>query len=164
MCKKYKEIVPAITENEKYYYDWGSDKQFSILHGQQAECSAGVFDMIDVDIRDIRKTIKDLPDLETEDLKLESAYHLVATSARMLLVTRDIDVKSDEHAFIMFDTHFIEANLIDEKYRVLIDLAKEDNKAALLENQDLVVELGEAMQDLYKSMDDSLRFPQLKKA
>jgi sulfite reductase (ferredoxin) len=164
MCKKYKEVVPAITENDQYYYDWGSDKQFSILHGQQAECSAGVFDMIDVDIRDIRKTIKDFPEIDSIDLQSESAYHLVATSARMLLVTRDIDVKSDEHAFIMFDTHFIEANLIDEKFRVLIDLAKEDKKIALLENQELLFELGEAMQELYKSMDDSLRFPQLNKA
>lgn len=160
LCTKYKEVVPSIDENKDYYYDWGAKNQFDILHGQQAECSAGVFDMIDVDIKDIKSTIKNWDEVTEEIDQVEGLYHLAQTCARMLLVTRDIVAKDDEHAFDMFDTHFIEANLVDEKFRPVI-LAAKDDKGSLLNLKDLAFELGEAMQALYKSMDDSLRFPEL---
>lgn len=160
MCLKFKEVVPTIAENKDYYYDWGAQNQFDILHGQQAECSAGVFDMIDVDIKDLKNTVKGFDELTSEVDQNEAIYHLAQTSARMLLVTRDIVVKDDEHAFTMFDTHFIEANLIDAKFKPLIEAAELGN-TNLLELKDLAIELADAMQVLYKSMDDSLRFPQI---
>lgn len=162
LCAKYKDVVPSIEEDKGYYFDWGAQNQFDILHGQQAECSAGVFDMIEVDLKDIKTSTKNFDELETELDQIEALYHMAQTCARMLLVTRDIVAKDDEHAFDMFDTHFIEANLVDEKFRPVILAAKED-KASLLSIKELTFELGETMQSLYKSMDDSLRFPELAK-
>ncbi len=160
----YNTKIPTFDENPSYYFDWGSETQFSILHGQQAECSAGVFDMIDVDVEEVKKVSAALPEMNDVAERQEAVYHLVQTCARMLLVTRDIDVKSDDHAFTMFGVHFISSHLVDEKYRVLIDLAQERELAGLLAQEALAVELGQRMIELYQSMDDSLRFVQPEKA
>ena len=161
LCAKYKDVVPSIDENQDYFYDWGAKNQFDILHGQKAECSAGVFDMIEVDLKDIKTTTKDYAEIESEADKKESLFHIVLTSARMLLVTRDIVIKSDEQAFTMFDTHFIETSIVDAKFKDLIEKAKNGDKDFLLKSEALVIELGESMATVYKSMDDSLRFLQL---
>ena len=40
-----------IPEDDGYFYDWGTQNRFSLLKGQKAECCAGVFDMIDIDLK-----------------------------------------------------------------------------------------------------------------
>ena len=161
IAAKYNAAIQTIEENKDYFYDWGATEQFSILHGQQAECAAGVFDMIEVDIADLKKMSEELANIADDSEKKEVLYHIVATAARMLLVTRNIEVKSDEQAFSAFGVHFISSHLVDEKYRILIDAADSGKKDVLLAQAELCVELGQKMAELYKSMDDSLRFPTL---
>ncbi len=163
IAASYTDKVPSFAENEDFYYDWGAQNQFSILHGQQAECSAGVFDMIDVDADFLRLAIKRLPEVDSSE-KGDTLYQMVLTSARMLLVTRDIEPKNDEHALQMFSTHFIDAHLVSEEFKPLIELAIEAEHEALLPHEEQVAALAQALLDLYKSMDDSLRFPTLAEA
>ena len=162
IAKSYAEMVPTIQENEDFYTDWGAKNQFSILHGQQAECSAGVFDMIDVDADAIRLFVKRIPELEDAAQKEADLNSLVITAARMLLVTRDIEPKNDEHALLMFKTHFIDTHIVSEDYTALIDLAVESKSSEIAKEEEKVLALGQALLDLYKPMDDSLRFPSLK--
>ena len=48
LCREFAE-VPAFAENPDYFFDWGAEERFSLLKGQKAECSAGMFDTIDID-------------------------------------------------------------------------------------------------------------------
>lgn len=161
LADKYNAVLPTFTENQDYYFDWGSSTQFSILHGQHAECSAGVFDMIDVDAEEIVRLRKAIPEMTDLAEKSEALYHNVIVCARMLLVTRNIEAKSDDHALTMFGTHFIQAHLIEEHFQKVVDLAAERELDQLLAQEELVLELGKRMMELYNSMDDSLRFPTL---
>jgi sulfite reductase (ferredoxin) len=158
----FKETVPTLEENNEFYVDWGATKQFSVLHGQTAECSAGVFDMIDVDAKDIKESLAAYADVLEVD-QPEALYHLSFIASRMLLVTRNIDVKTDEQAFRMFDTHFIEAHLVSDEFRPVVEIAKDGEKSDLVALEEKVLKLGSVMLELYASMDDSLRFPKLNK-
>lgn len=160
----YNAQIPTFEENADYYTDWGASSQFSILHGQQAECSAGVFDMIDVDADEIKRLMAAVPQMDDLAEKKEALFHQIVVCARMLLVTRNIEAKSDDHALTMFSTHFIKAHLVEEKYQILVDLAEERELDQILAQEALITELSQKMLELYSSMDDSLRFPTLDEA
>lgn len=152
---QYKD-VPTIDQDKSYYYDWGNDKQFTMVGKHAPECSAGLFDMIEVD--------KDI--IEKSEAELESAsgqiphllYRIVFSASRMLLVTRAIDAKTEVAVFEEFLDKFIGAGLVSKDYAELVQKAKEADLAYLSTKKDLVVALGRAVRDLYKNMDDSLQF------
>ena len=157
LAKKWSEL-PTIQENEQYYFDWGAVEQFSLLKGQKAECSAGVFDMIGVDQGVIKASIKALDATEDPAEVDELLYKIVFASSRMLLVTRGLEIRRDEQAFEYFQQHFINSDLIPQMYSGVVGAGKDRDFAALNRNRDQVIGLGEAVQELYKTMDDSLRF------
>ena len=53
LCEKHSNI-PDFDEDKNYYYDWGADELFTLAGRGQAECSAGLFDLIEVDLRNIK--------------------------------------------------------------------------------------------------------------
>ena len=59
LLAKYKEI-PAFTENPDTFYDWGDDEKFSLIKYGKAECSAGLFDIIEIDQDTIREKRKEV--------------------------------------------------------------------------------------------------------
>jgi sulfite reductase (ferredoxin) len=120
-----------------------------------AECSAGMFDMINVDRKAIEQTIKTLE--QTDQLE-EALYTIIFHVSRMLLVTRGLDSKTETQAITLFAKHFIEAGLIDKKYLDVVTLAKLGVKSELIKYQDVIFSLATDMEALYKSMDDSLKF------
>ncbi|MGA0242411.1 MAG: sulfurtransferase TusA family protein, partial [Candidatus Marinamargulisbacteria bacterium] len=79
-------------------------------------------------------------------------------SARMLLVTRGLDAKTDEQAYQYFDKHFITTGLVSEDFRPLIALGLAKDVSAIYAQKDHVFALADAVNDLYANMDDSLRF------
>jgi len=155
LCESYKE-VPSIQEDETFYKDFGALKKLSLDELGTAECSAGMFDMIDVDKRAIQKTIKDI---ENGDVSEEDGYYTIAFhAARMLLVTRGLDSKSETQTFELFGKHFIQAGIADEAYMDVVTLGKLGLKSEIAKHKDTVLGLSQHVQDLYKNMDDSLRF------
>ena len=125
-----------------------------------AECSAGMFDMINVDRKAIESAIKTLDQTadQTDSADEETLYQLIFHVSRMLLVTRGLDSKTETQAITLFAKHFIEAGLIDKKYLDVVTLAKLGVKDELKKHQDSILGLAADIQDLYKSMDDSLKF------
>ena len=154
LCEKYKE-VPSYAEDEKYYTDFGAKKRLSLEDMGSAECSAGMFDMINVDRKEIDKRVKGLSD--SPSLK-DDLYQIVFHASRMLLVTRGLDSKSEDQAMALFMQHFIEAGLVDKRYKQIIMLAKSGENDELIDFQSDIIELAADMEALYKSMDDSLKF------
>ena len=172
LIAKYKEIAPY-SEEPDTFFDFGDDEKFSLIKYGKAECSAGLFDIIEIDqdtIREKRKEVEQLlgntpqgvpADLQSdgkqETSKIEKLLHdIVFSENRMLLVTRGLDPRTDEDVYNGFEKEFIAAGIIPQKFKVLTDKAR--NSASLIEQKPLIDELADLLNDLYQNMDDSLQF------
>ena len=172
LIAKYKEVAPYAEEPDTFF-DFGDDEKFSLIKYGKAECSAGLFDIIEIDqdtIREKRKEVEQLlgnipqgvpADLQSdgkqETSKIEKLLHdIVFSENRMLLVTRGLDPRTDEDVYNGFEKEFIAAGIIPQKFKVLTDKAR--NNESLIEQKPLIDELADLLNDLYQNMDDSLQF------
>src|SRR3989338_3540734 len=62
LCATYKKDSDLAQE---YYFDWGTDKIFSVAERGKGECSAGIFDLIESDLGHIQKAQKLIEEIET---------------------------------------------------------------------------------------------------
>lgn len=172
LIAKYKEIAPY-SEEPDTFFDFGDDEKFSLIKYGKAECSAGLFDIIEIDqdtIREKRKEVEllmgNIPQGVPADLqsdgkqatsKIEKLLHdIVFSENRMLLVTRGLDPRTDEDVYNGFEKEFIAAGIIPQKFKVLTDKAR--NYESLIAEKPLIDELADLLNDLYQNMDDSLQF------
>ena len=172
LIAKYKEIAPY-SEEPDTFFDFGDDEKFSLIKYGKAECSAGLFDIIEIDqdtIREKRKEVEQLlgnipqgvpADLQSdgkqETSKIEKLLHdIVFSENRMLLVTRGLDPRTDDDVYNGFEKEFIAAGIIPQKFKVLTDKAR--NNESLIAEKLLIDELADLLNDLYQNMDDSLQF------
>jgi len=147
--------VPSLEDDSTLYKDFGAKRVLSLDEMGAAECSAGMFDMINVD----KKFVEDLTkELETAEDKEETLYKILFHASRMLLVTRGLDANEDSKVFELFGKHFVTTGLVDEGYQDVVTLGKLALKAELAKHSDKILALGQAVTELYKGMDDSLRF------
>ncbi len=150
--------VPRFEEDPSFYYDWGADTPFSLAGRGPGECGAGVFDLIELDLAAAREA-------ESE------GRHVAATvlAARSLLITQGEEARTGAEALELFTCGFIEAGLVDAGFADLIARAR---RAVVIADPENALEAGnglpvaeqvpaliEVVQNLYDSMDDSLRFP-----
>jgi len=149
--------IPTYSDDASYYHDWGSKETFSLVGRGVGECSAGLFDLIEVDLNGARQLLEELRsgDLESE----EALYAITLRTARALLITRGIEAQTDAAVFENFARDFIQSGLIDGRFEKVIASAREKNKDALNQLEAEVVALLNAVEALYRSMDNSLRFP-----
>ena len=172
LIAKYKEVAPY-SEEPDTFFDFGDDEKFSLIKYGKAECSAGLFDIIEIDqdtIREKRKEVEQLlgnipqgvpADLQSDGKqatsKIEKLLHdIVFSENRMLLVTRGLDPRTDEDVYNGFEKEFIAAGIIPQKFKVLTDKAR--NNESLIAEKPLIDELADLLNDLYQNMDDSLQF------
>lgn len=160
LIAKYKEVAPY-SEEPDTFFDFGDDEKFSLIKYGKAECSAGLFDIIEIDqdtIREKRKEVEQLlSDGKQNTGKIEKLLHdIVFSENRMLLVTRGLDPRTDEDVYNGFEKEFIAAGIIPQKFKVLTDKAR--NNESLIAEKPLIDELADLLNDLYKNMDDSLQF------
>lgn len=172
LIAKYKEVAPY-SEEPDTFFDFGDDEKFSLIKYGKAECSAGLFDIIEIDqdtIREKRKEVEQLlgnipqgvsADLQSDGKqatsKIEKLLHdIVFSENRMLLVTRGLDPRTDEDVYNGFEKEFIAAGIIPQKFKILTDKAR--NNESLIEQKPLIDELADLLNDLYQNMDDSLQF------
>lgn len=172
LIAKYKEVATYSKEPDTFF-DFGDDEKFSLIKYGKAECSAGLFDIIEIDqdtIREKRKEVEllmgNIPQGVPADLqsdgkqatsKIEKLLHdIVFSENRMLLVTRGLDPRTDEDVYNGFEKEFIAAGIIPQKFKVLTDKAR--NNESLIAEKPLIDELADLLNDLYQNMDDSLQF------
>lgn len=157
LCDKFRS-VPDWVDDKNYYFDWGADQIFSLVGKGIGECSAGIFDMIDVDMNTIRKyqdEIKHTKDISTIN---ELLYGIVFSASRMLLVTRGVEPKNTNEVFDGFIKQFIEVNLISNDYRKIVEFARDNKSFNFKDEKDTIYDLATAVIELYDGMDDSLQF------
>lgn len=160
LIAKYKEVAPYAEEPDTFF-DFGDDEKFSLIKYGKAECSAGLFDIIEIDqdtIREKRKEVEQLlSDGKQNTGKIEKLLHdIVFSENRMLLVTRGLDPRTDEDVYQGLEKEFIAVGIIPQKFKVLTDKAR--NNKSLIAEKPLIDELAQLLNDLYQNMDDSLQF------
>jgi sulfite reductase (ferredoxin) len=157
LVEEYKEI-PAFDEDKNYYYDWGSEELFSVANKGPAECSAGLFDMIDVDLNFIKQGFALLQtELDVQKIN-QILYDIIFSSSRMLLVTKGSEPKTTSEAFEFFVEKFINEGLVSESFKDLAKTAQLNQAADFAARKDEIIELAETVIKLYEGMDDSLQF------
>ena len=150
--------IPAFSEDKSYYFDWGAKEPFSLVGKGAGECSAGLFDLIEVDLNGARQLREEL---RSGDCQRENPLYAISLrSARALLITRGIEAPTDAAVFESFARHFIQAGLIDRRFESVIERAKRKDTEGLNQLEEEVFELLHAVEALYRSMDNSLRFPE----
>ena len=150
LITKHKSI-PSFEEDKNYYFDWDAEKLFTLEGRGAGECSAGVFDLIQVDLSGAEEALK--------NGKLLTATLL---AARSLLITQDQEAKDDLQVLDLFATYFIDKDFVKESFSGLIENARRCILVTRPEdtfegNKEEVTELVNAMKNLYDKLDQSLR-------
>ncbi len=160
LCETQYNNIPSFEVDKNYYFDLGAKNIFSVKDLGRAECSAGIYDMIDVDVKIIRKNIKIVEASDTDNGNKKTALKLTVYSAsRMLLVTRGEDPRTDGETYDLFLKHFVDTGLIEEDVRALLESMRNGKQKNLTDYQDKIMNLGREVVELYKSMDNTMRFP-----
>jgi sulfite reductase (ferredoxin) len=157
LLKEYEQI-PAFDEDKNYYYDWGAEELFSLANRGAAECSAGLFDMIDVDLAYIRQGKQALAEASDDAHTNAHLHDILFSASRMLLVTRGADPRTTQEVFDLFLQHFIDAALVDARFREVVVLGKAGKEADFSPHRTTILDLADTVTDLYARMDDSLQF------
>jgi sulfite reductase (ferredoxin) len=143
--------VPDFCQDEAYYVDWGSREPFSLAGRGPGECSAGVFDLIQVDLATAREALREQRLLEA-----------TVAAARALLITRGQQAGSPSEAVALFQHYFLDERLIDRSFAPLLDAARQASAPApgngFAGDAAMVASLVAAGETLYDTMDPSLRF------
>jgi sulfite reductase (ferredoxin) len=122
------------------------------------ECSAGLFDLIDLDMNLIIKNKEKILQTSEKTAINEYLYAIIYSSSRMLLITKGIEPKNDQELFDAFINKFIDEGLIDQKFKFLIEKAKQNPNDDFIPDKDTIYLLSDAVIELYENMDDSLQF------
>ncbi len=146
------ESIPEWDVDNSFYFDWGSTEAFSPTRGG-AECSAGLFDLIEIDRQATEKALAELDQNgPSESLAKTLAFH----ACRTLLVARGIEPSTPSGVYDGFLLGFVDEGLVPENFRDLVQSAR-DGKP-LLDRMTEIVQIAKAVEVLYQGMDDSLRF------
>ncbi|MDR2790862.1 MAG: sulfurtransferase TusA family protein [Campylobacteraceae bacterium] len=140
LAEKYSEVSP-FDEDKNPYYDYSAKEIFSLKGRGAGECSAGMYDLIEADKKALIAALKaELSDVNLTNIRL--------LAARMLLIARGEEARSEKEVLEAFKTHFIKTGLISADFEPLLE-----GKASKG-----VVNLANAVIELYGTMDNSLKF------
>jgi sulfite reductase (ferredoxin) len=150
--------IPAPETDRSYYCDWDSSEMFSLAGKSAGECSAGLFDLIEVDLKQAKRLREQLQSAEPRSREESEAalYSIALCSPRSLLITRRIEAATDTAVFENFRKHFLASGLIDSTFEPVVAAAQQADALEPIRQQ--VFMLLEAVDALYRTMDNSLRF------
>jgi sulfite reductase (ferredoxin) len=155
---KNRNDIPTFEEDRSYYQDWGDTEIFSLAGKGTGECSAGLFDLIEIDLTKLRQIRESLSTV-VNDTSGELCHDLLIVSTRMLLITRGVEGTSDTDVLEKFRDHFIKSNLIDSRFILLIEKGIGcSSKKELTPLKDDIVDLSRSVELLYLGMDNSMQF------
>lgn len=151
--------IPGFDEDKNYYFDWGADTLFSLAERKAGECSAGFFDLLEMDLNNIKKAqaalLKERQDVKQKEKLLGE---LVFYASRALLITRGLDAKSEDEVYAGFLRHFIETGLIEASFRDIINFVQRGDFKAVSVRQSQAFDLANAVLALYETMDNAFNF------
>lgn len=99
------------------YYDFGTDKKFSLEGRGKGECSTGVLDVIKMDISNAEEYLDEYKNSK-ESLKL---YGAALSAARSLLILKGVDSTKEREIFKEFVKNFVDEGYLKSSVKELID-------------------------------------------
>jgi sulfite reductase (ferredoxin) len=143
---------PLFKPDEKFFYDWDAGKPFTLAGRGAGECSAGVFDLIEVDLANAR-----------EALEAGRLYVAALAASRALLITQSLKAKNDAEVFEHFQSAFIGQGLVDAVLAGVVaeglgSAASPEPESAFAGSSGDVTTLVATVRVLYENLDSSLRF------
>jgi sulfite reductase (ferredoxin) len=161
LCRSRFNQIPTFETDENYYFDHGATEVFSTKNiVGEAECSAGLYDMIDVDDKAIKKNLKLIESWQEGRGDLEATLkETVFLASRMLLITRGEEPRTDVETYGLFLKLFIDVGLVNKDHQFIIEMVQNGTFGKLKDHRDKVIALGQQITVLYKSMDNTMRFP-----
>ncbi|MBI4811338.1 MAG: hypothetical protein HY800_07870, partial [Ignavibacteriales bacterium] len=157
LCEKYAE-VPDFDEDKNYYYDWGSDKEYSIADRGIGECSAGILDLMKIDFANTADILKEYTQTTLAEEKSKLLSKTAFYAARTLLITRGVEPKSEEDVYETFITNFIDTGLVNASIKTIIELARAQKFDELLAHEANIFALTKRVRWLYDNMDNAFNF------
>jgi sulfite reductase (ferredoxin) len=109
--------MESFNDNPGLYYDFGSEERFSIKGRGAGECSAGVFDVIKLDLSNSENSLKKF----NEDKSSSELYASAVSAARALLILKGVDGDKDRLIFKEFKTNFIDTGYVKKEIIDLFD-------------------------------------------
>lgn len=164
-----KSLLPPYDTDRSFYIDRGAKEEFSLAGLGPGECGAGVFDMIETDMKDSRKHLDNaarLIDTNTGNPS-EDLYKALVFAAKALLITRGVEPTSEPEALDEFEKNFVDTGHAPAKFKGLklrdeLFRSGHLNVDGLTEGLAFVDELLKTVTALYDSMDDTMSFPDIK--
>jgi sulfite reductase (ferredoxin) len=152
LLKTYGQIDEA---DENLYYDFGANEPFSLKGRGPGECSAGVLDVIRLDLGNAKSARLEYDNTKNQ----ESLYKAAVSASRALLVLKGEDSTKDRVIFKAFGTHFIQTGLvkkeIEEVIEALVDYKLGDIESITGLYED-VVYLIERVNSMFESLSPQL--------
>ncbi len=109
--------IESEAENPDLYYDFGSEGKFSLKGRGPGECSAGVLDVIKLDISNAKAHLAEYQNTK-ESTKL---YEAGLSASRALLILKGVDTTKDRLIFKEFINHFVVSGYVKEGIRDVVD-------------------------------------------
>jgi sulfite reductase (ferredoxin) len=157
LCRNHRE-APDFETDPGTYMDWDSNEPFSLANRGQGECSAGLFDLIEFDLKNAQKNWATLEKENSAENRKPLLYQAVLSSARALLITRGAESHDESQVFDLFLKHFVDTELTEERFRPLLEAARSKNFSLLQACEQDARDLKTAVDSLYQGMDDSFHF------
>jgi sulfite reductase (ferredoxin) len=154
-------VIPD-TLPEEFYYDFGADTPFSLAGRGPGECGAGVFDVIQLDIREAGSAIKSANTVLDDRVRSEELYRALLASARSLLVIFGLEVSKEHLVFEAFDRELITPGWVSTEARSAVSDALDwrlggDTKSLVLHAETIGAVVAR-ITDLFASLDANLKF------
>ena len=119
MLNKYIK-VSNFNENEDYYHDWYDEGLFSLAEKSSGECSAGLFDLIELDLETASEGLTKFVETTNQITAKKIMRDIIHSLSRALLITKGLEPKDDEEAVNLFKENFIGKHL-DNKWNSIIN-------------------------------------------
>jgi len=148
-------VIESESENPSLYYDFGGEEKFSLKGRGPGECSAGVLDVIKLDISNAQLYMRDYENSK-DSLKL---YEASVSAARALLILKGVDTNKDRVIFKEFIGSFVESGYVREGIKNVIEALidfKLGDLASLDNYRDDVKYLIHKVKELYESLNSKL--------
>jgi sulfite reductase (ferredoxin) len=160
--------LPAYEEDRAFYRDWDATEDFSLAGLGPGECGAGVFDMIETDLKDAQRHLESARELLEGKTGNPSSdlFKALAFATKALLITQGVEPTSEPEAIKEFEKNFVDKGYVPEKFRGLemrgeLFRSGHLNEEGLRQGLGLLEELLKTVNRLYESMDDTMMFAEL---
>ncbi|MBW6533464.1 MAG: hypothetical protein K0B11_00510 [Mariniphaga sp.] len=149
--------IPSFEEDKKYYIDWGNNDLFTLEARGGGECSAGLLDMIETEIKVIEKCRESFSGQQEIEEQTVLLNEIVLAASKLLCLILQEKITDERKLINTVREKIIEQKIISEDYLQMLNLVNDGNFARLLKQKDKVISYADAAVNYYKSLDDNLQ-------